>query len=143
MIYWALLEPARSTRHHPRLRRRRRPYDFILEDLSENHPEHGAVKPWTSLDVLPSRMAARLGTDGVVAINLLPWPGVPWTTLTDRMSAPFRHACVVHFEKYENRLLITGDRLPSAREIGRQLRANLRRVGSKQANAVTVRTWRR
>ncbi len=125
------------------LGRKRKPYDFILEDLSESHPEYVAVKPWVSLDLLPRRMAEKLTPRGVVTVNLLPWPEVSWATLIDRISAPFRHACVVYFEKYQNRLLIAGNRLPETREIGKRLRESLRRVRSNQADGISVRTWRR
>jgi spermidine synthase len=125
------------------LGRKRKPYDFILEDLSESHPEYVAVKPWISLDVLPRRIAEKLTPRGVVVFNLLPWPGTSWSTVTDRISAPFRHACVVYFKEYQNRLLIAGDRLPETREIGKRLRESLRRVRSSQADEISVRTWRR
>ncbi len=80
------------------LRRQRRPFDAILEDLSEPHPTWQVVKPWESFEVLPDMMAERLSDEGVVVVNLLPWPDTTWTALIERVSDPFERALVVTFE---------------------------------------------
>ncbi len=121
------------------LRRRRHPLDLILEDLSA---EVGGelTKPDVSLDGLPRLMAKRLAPGGIAVTNVLPVPGHPWTRLLPHLAAPFRRACVLVLEEWENRVLIAGDTLPDAREIGMRLRRHLRAIGSAEAHAFRVRT---
>lgn len=120
------------------LRRRRRPRDMILEDLSM---EAGGdvTKPAVSLTVLPPLMRRRLAPRGVVAVNVLPIPGTPWQDLLARIAEPWQNALVVTDEEYENKILLAGA-LPDAREVSHALRRHLRALGSNQATEVSVRT---
>jgi spermidine synthase len=121
------------------LQRRRRPFDLILEDLSGDAGE-GVTKPAVSLDVLPRLMAERLRPGGLAVTNVLPVPGRPWTRLLPHLAAPFGHARVLEFDDWENRLLICGAELASARAVGTRLRRHLRAIGSAEADAFVVRT---
>lgn len=124
------------------LGRRRRPFDLILEDLSAE-VDGELTKPPVSLDVLPERMAARLAPGGIAVTNVLPVPGVPWRSLLPHLAAPFPRARVVVLDEWENRVLIAGDGLPSARETGALLRRHLAAIGSAEANGLRVETLRR
>lgn len=119
------------------LQRSRRRFDLVLEDLSVAGSA-GARKPEVSLQVLPALMRERLRQDGVVVMNLLPVPGVPWTRLLPDLAAPHRGARVVHLRDYDNRLLIAGDDLPSAAAISRSLRDTLQGIGSRAGDGLSV-----
>lgn len=121
------------------LRASRRRYDVIVEDLSAMLPG-GVTKPPVSLDVLPELMHARLAPRGVVVVNVLPVPGMPWTRLLPQLAAPYRQARVIVLEEWENRVLLLGDELESAREISRILRRLLAGIDSAEADALSVRT---
>ena len=125
------------------LGKRKKPYDCILEDLSESEPEQGAIKPWNCIDMLPHRMFEKVTPRGVVVINLLPWPGTSWNALIDRIATPFRDAVVITFDEYENRVLIVGQELTPTRELGRLLRGSLRAIRSNQDEEIRIRTWKR
>ena len=121
------------------LRRQRRGFDAIVEDISTPSPA-GGIKPYDSFDVLPELMRRRLGENGVAIVNLLPLPGTAWAALEARVAHPFPRALVVHLEEYENRILILGAALPSAAATSRTLRATLKKIGSNQARKLTLRT---
>ena len=124
------------------LRRSRRRWDMILEDLSVETAIHVA-KPSISLGALPDLMKRRLADRGVVAVNLLPVPGMPWQELLDRVARPWKRTQtqVVLLEEYENRILLAG-RLGSARATSHALKRHLRGLGSDQADGLSVRSWR-
>ncbi len=121
------------------LRRRRAGVDLILEDLSIPGPA-GLTKPPVTVEVLPRLMRDRLRPGGVALTNLLPVPGLTWKELRRRLSTPWRHSLVLRSIEYENQLLITGQRLGTASEVSRRLRAGLRAIGSLQAERFSVRT---
>ena len=120
------------------LRAQRRRYDLILEDLSYESPE-GITKPPVSLDVLPALMAARIRPGGLVVTNVLPVPGVPFTELLPHLAAPHGTAQVITLDAWENRVLLCGDALGSARETSDALRRALRAIGSTEASGLSVR----
>jgi hypothetical protein len=122
------------------LRSQRRPFDVILEDLSEPHPTWQATKPAASYCVLPELMASKLRPDGAVVVNLLPWPETSWKALVSRIASPFARATLVHFEEFDNRALIAGNHLPSTRELSRSVRASLTRLGSNQRDRISFRS---
>jgi hypothetical protein len=124
------------------LRRTRARWDVILEDLTVRGPEF-AIKPAVSVDVLPDLVRDKLAPRGVVAINVLPVPGLSWDELLERLASPHRTALVVDPVQYENRILLAGPALPDARSVGRALRAWLARIGSRQAGRFTTRAWSR
>ena len=123
------------------LARRRKKYDVIVEDLSVPSPA-GTVKPYVSFDLLPQRIRMRLQPEGVVIINLLPLPGTEWDAIYARVSSPYQRAVVVHLDEYENRVLIAGDAIPDAREVGQRLRAELRSIGSDVLRQMRLKTLR-
>lgn len=121
------------------LRKQKRAYDVIVEDLSAPSPR-GITKPEVALDVLPALMKEHLRPSGLVVMNVLPVPGMPWTRLLPHLAAPYAEARVLVLEEWENRILLLGERLESAREISALLRRALLAIGSSEARAFTVRT---
>ncbi len=121
------------------LRRRRKPYDLIVDDLSVRHATHQAVKPQVSLAVLPELIPRRLTPRGVAVFNLLSSPTLSWSALLSQIGAHFASSLLLDCDDYENRLLIAGARLPSARSLSPRLRGLLRAVGSRQAGRFSVR----
>lgn len=124
------------------LRRRAQRFEIVIEDLTVPGPGV-AVKPAVSLDVLPALVKRRLTPGGIVAVNALPVPGTTWPELLQKLARPHRMALLVQFDDYENRILLAGDSLPPARAASRRLRAALAGIGSRQADRVRVRTWKR
>jgi hypothetical protein len=121
------------------LRASRRRYDTIIEDLSAPSPR-GITKPDVALDVLPALMQTRLRPHGSVVVNVLPVPGMPWTLLLPQLAAPYAQARVITLEQWENRVLLLGDALDSARQISLLLRRLLLGIDSLEANGFSVRT---
>lgn len=121
------------------LQRRKQAYDVILEDLSMPTADD-VTKPPVSLDVLPALMRVRLRPRGLVVFNVLPVPGRPWTRLLPHLAAPYQRAQVVLLEEWENRVLLLGDHLESARETSRRIRRTLAAIGSQEATQLSVRT---
>lgn len=121
------------------LRRQRRAYDVIVEDLSAPTPQ-GTTKPPVALEVLPALMARHLRPTGLVVVNVLPVPGMPWTQLLPRLAAPHARARVIVLDDWENRVLLLGETLEPAREISLLLRRSLTAIGSSEAGAFSVRT---
>lgn len=120
------------------LRSRRRRFDTLVEDLSV--PVEGdVVKPAVSWEELPELMVRRLQAGGLIVSNLLPTPGIGFAEMECRVGrlAP---ACVVELDRFHNRILLQGRPVGSARETGRRLRGALRRLGSRLAEQVAVRS---
>jgi len=120
------------------LRRRARPFDVVLEDLTVPGAR-GAEKPRVSVEVLPELVRRKLAPAGVVVVNVLPMPGMSWRELLARLAAPHRAALVVFPRDFENRVLIAGSTLPSAREATERLSVALGGIRSRQANRFSVR----
>jgi hypothetical protein len=123
------------------LRRRSGRFDAIIEDLSIVGPR-GVTKPEVSVGPLPRQVRSRLAPGGVAVFNLLPVKGWTWPELVDRVGRPFRERRVVSFAEFENRVLIAGRVLPSARELSAGLRKALGSIGSMTADTIGVRTSR-
>ncbi|MHC5012755.1 MAG: polyamine aminopropyltransferase [Planctomycetota bacterium] len=121
------------------LRRRRKAFDLILEDLSVP-TRLGVTKPAVSLDALPALLKARTARRGIAVTNMLPVPGISWRVMQDRLARPWPNVQVVHVEDYENRVLLASRALPAAALVSRTLRRHLRAIGSDQAEGVSVRT---
>ena len=120
------------------LRQQRGKFDLLIEDLSV--PLGGdVVKPDISWNVLPGLIRKRLCRGGAAIFNLMLPPGGRWNPDLNRLAAGFQSACVVDFDEFENRILIGGDHLPSARELGLRLRRSLSQLGSRQADRIHVR----
>lgn len=122
---------------------RRQPADFklIVDDLSV--PSAGdVIKPSISWNVLPELIRDRLAPGGVGVFNLLLPPNGSWIPELARIASLFKTAHVVDLEDYENRILIGGDDLVSARDLGVQLRLSLRRIRSRHATRIRLRNLR-
>ncbi len=117
------------------LRRQRQTFAMLIEDLSV--PTQGdVIKPAVSWNVLPKLIRSRLKPGGVAVFNLMLPPGGTWNPDLRRIAGMFREAHTVDFDEFENRILIAGDALPSARELGRTLRIALRKLRSRQAERI-------
>jgi len=79
---------------------------------------------------------------GLAVFNLLPVKGWTWPELVAVVGRPFRERYVVSFEEYENRLLVAGRALPTARQLSAGLRDTLSSIESKMADGIAVRTSR-
>lgn len=118
------------------LRRERRRFDAIVEDLSM--PQEGdVVKPEVSWEALPKLMARRLRGGGVVITNLLPTPGMSWASLI--AACRVGPGVVVGLAHYHNRVLIQGSQVGGARRAGARMREALQEIGSGMAKGLTVR----
>jgi len=121
------------------LRRRRGRFDAIVEDLSVVGPG-GVTKPEVSIRTLPRLTKARLTPRGVAIVNLLPVRGMTWPSLMEAVGRPYRQRRIVTFSEFENRVLIAGRALPTARELSGALRETLGGIGSSMADGIGVRT---
>jgi len=121
------------------LRRRRGRFDAIVEDLSVAG-SRGVTKPKVSIDTLPRLMKSRLRPQGVAIVNLLPVRGMTWPQLEQAVGRPYRQRRIVTFTEFENRVLIAGRNLPTARQLSAALREALESVESRMADGIGVRT---
>ncbi len=120
------------------LREQPRAFGLLMDDLSV--PQDGDVfKPAICWDVLPKLISERIRPGGFGVFNLLPAPGKTWKSDLKGIVELFKAACVIHLDEFENRILVTGDALPTARELGSQLRQSLRQIRSRQAGRFQVR----
>lgn len=117
-------------------------FGLLMDDLSVPQDED-VFKPAISWDVLPELMRTRLRRGGFGVFNLLPAAGGTWKSDLARL---LKHggwspaqARLIYLDEFENRILITGDKLPSPRKLGSQFRQALRRLGSRQAGLIQVR----
>jgi len=120
---------------------RQQPADFglLLEDLSV--PCAGdIVKPAISWQVLPALIRRHLRPGGVAVFNLFPPPGGKWNPEFQEIVGLFKTARTIRFDTFENRLLVAGDALPTARKLGRDLRDALLQLGSRQARRIHLQT---
>ncbi len=116
-------------------------FDAIIEDLSLQIPGD-VTKPPISLSPLPDRIAERLAPEGVAIFNVLPMAGLRMAQVVNRMAQPLdRSGFVVHFQEFDNRILVLGNGLPQANGFDRVLRGALRELGSRQAERIRVRPW--
>lgn len=112
-------------------------FGLLMDDLSV--PQAGDVfKPAISWNVLPELMRQRLRSGGFGVFNLLPAPGGTWNSDLTRIVGLFATARMITLNEFENRILITGDALPTARELGAQVRGALHRLRSRQATRIRV-----
>ncbi len=121
------------------LREQPRNFGLLMDDLSV--PQNGDVfKPAVSWDVLPKLMRSRLRSGGFGVFNLLPAPSGTWNSDLTRIVNVFKTARIIDLNDFENHILITGETLPTARELGSQLRQSLQHLRSRQAGRIQVRT---
>lgn len=120
------------------LRRQRRPFDALVEDLSV--PTDGdVVKPAVSWTDLPRVMEQKLSPAGVSVMNLLPTPDVSWGEMIEACRWSTRPAVIVEFGAFFNRVMIQGEAVGEARPSGAMLRKALRGIGSRTAARISVK----
>ncbi len=114
------------------LKKQGAPFDLLVEDLSI--PQEGSVgKPVISWRELPLMIRRRLKPGGVAVFNLLPPSPGRWNPELKRLAGLYPSALLIHLQEFENRILVGGNSLPSARELGNAARTALERIGSQQA----------
>lgn len=121
------------------LRQRRSGFGMLVDDLSVA-TANDVVKPSLSWQCLPELFRRRLHPCGVGLFNLLPDPGLSWSLMRRLIRSHFQEAREIRFDEFENRLLVTGRELPSARDLAARLGKTLRRLGSRQAGRLWVGT---
>lgn len=119
------------------MRRQRGRFDVIVEDLSI--PQGGdVVKPAVSWRDLPVVIKRSVKAGGVVVWNLLPTPGVGKAEMI--AACRVGPGVMVEFDYFDNRVLVQGRDVDSARIAGRRIRRALRELGSEVAEAISVRS---
>ena len=116
-------------------------FDLLIDDLSVPH-EDDVIKPDISWNVLPRLIRQRLRPGGIAVFNLLKPVGGAWNPELARLAGEFGTARIIHLEEFENRIVVAGHSLPSARELGAELRQSLRRLRSRQAGRIHLRQLR-
>lgn len=113
-------------------------FGLLVEDLSV--PVGGDVfKPEVSWTVMPERIRDRLVAGGVAIFNLIPSGDGTMPRGVGEIGALLGGAVEVELEEFENRILVCGVGLPTARGVASRLGRALRRLGSRQAGRVWVR----
>lgn len=121
------------------LRKQGGKFGVLIDDLSI--PVAGdVIKPELCWTTLPALMAQRLSRQGVAIFNLLPQPGNRWNPELAELRGQFPNARMIHLDDFVNRVLVAGREIPTARELGRMVRQALRRMGSRQAERLQIRT---
>lgn len=132
------------------LRRRRRRFDVVVEDLSVG-VNGDVTKPEATWTTLPHWVMRRLAPEGWAVWNLLCPPGRNWAWVEREWGGGQERGWWVIFEDFDNRLRlfpgrnadgVTGGGL-DARGIGRELRGRLERLGSRMATGWRVRAVNR
>ncbi len=114
-------------------------FELIMDDLSIP-TEDDVVKPEISRTTLPGMIRRRLASGGSVVTNVLSEKGRTWAEVTEPVIAGYPRAHAVALEEFANRIVLAGDHERDARELSRDLRRALRRIGSSQAEAMRVET---
>lgn len=112
-------------------------FDVIVEDLSVARA--GEVeKPAVTWTVLPPLIAQHLRSGGRAILNLLHPGGAAWSTGLAQVARPFASALVLSLRDFENRIVVAGQQEIAARRAGRQLRALLTTLQSRQASRLHI-----
>jgi len=120
---------------------RRQPPEFglLLDDLSVPRARD-VIKPDVSWSVLPDLIRQRLRRGGIGIFNLMLSPGGTWKRDLPRVTSGFGTARIIELQEFENRILVAGTTLSTARRLGDSLRSALERLRSRQAGRIQVRT---
>jgi len=119
------------------LRQQEPEFGLLLDDLSV--PRDGdVIKPSITWSVLPELIHQRLRPNGIAVFNLMLPPCGRWNSDLKRIAGMFGTARIIDFDEFENRILITGARLPSVRKLGISLRQALRQLRSRQAGRIRL-----
>ena len=121
------------------LRQQAPKFGLLVDDLSVSS-DGDVVKPSICWKVVPRLIARRLGPGGFAVFNLLLRPKGKWSPDVEKIAGLFNTARIINLDEFENRILVTGDALPSSREIGRHLRIILKTLRSRQAGRFQVQT---
>jgi hypothetical protein len=133
-VRWSHVEAIQWLEH-----KKNRHFAVLMDDLSI--AQNGDItKPDITWRILPALMRKKLKPGGAAIFNLLRPIGSSWTSQIRRIAAQFPTAQLIELEEFENRILIAARKLPPARQMGHQLRAALRQLGSRQANRLRIRT---
>ena len=123
------------------LRKQKPEFNLLLEDLSV--PQDGdVVKPEISWRLLPGLIRQKLKRDGIAVFNLMSPPEDDWRSALKKITREFRVTQVIHLDDFENRIVIAGEQLPAAPALGHGLRELLRKLRSRQAGRLRVRSVR-
>lgn len=112
----------------------------IVEDLSVQTPDGDVQKPGVSFGDLPALIESRLSDRGVAVFNLLPSSQRSWAAIERCVRAPFVEARRVDLAGYENRIVVAGRRLPSARVLVSQCNGLLSALGSRMTGTLKAKT---
>lgn len=123
------------------LRGQRRPFGLLVEDLSVPW-ENDVKKPDLSWSTLPGLIQQRLAPDGIAVFNLLKPKSGRWEPDLTRLAGHFEESRIVFLDDFENRLLVSGRSVPSARSLSQLLRETLGVLKSRQRDRFQVRTLR-
>ena len=114
-------------------------FDVLVEDLSVPHAGD-VFKPQISWDVLPKLMGERMSSGGVAILNQIPLASGGWPRSWPGLGKEVGPVVTVRLEDFENRIVVVGQSMGTARALGVRIRACLRELGSRQANRVRVCT---
>jgi len=121
------------------LRRQAPSFGLLMDDLSV--PCDGdVIKPSICWDVVPELICRRLRPGGIAVFNLMPPLSGKWNPDLGRITAFYGAARIIEFDEFQNRILVGGSDLPSARILGLNLRRTLRRLRSRQAGRIHLRS---
>jgi hypothetical protein len=121
------------------LRRQRQPFGLLVEDLSEPW-ENDVKKPDLCWGVLPGLIQQHLAPEGIAVFNLLKPKSDRWEPELTGLARHYQEARLLLLEDFENRILVAGNALPTARVLGNRLRASLGTLRSRQRDRFRVRT---
>jgi hypothetical protein len=120
------------------LRKTRRRYDLIVEDLSL--PVAGdLVMPDVCFAPLPDLIAEHLRPGGAAIINAFSPGSTGWRAHLDRLVCPGHETLRLIPDDFDHSLLLSAQHLPSAADLARRLRRSLELLRSKQAHHFALR----
>ena len=124
------------------LRGTRSRFDAIIEDISVAAGRR-VLQPDMVWNTLPGLVRTRLRPSGVAVFNLLKPEVTSLKTAVRHIADQFSAAYLVEFNDFENRILVVGANLGSARAASRRIRSLLATLGSRLASWISIRTLER
>lgn len=121
------------------MRKSRHCFDVIVEDLSVP-VDDDVFKPEVTWTELPELIYRRLAPDGVAVLNLLHPGNVSWQTGITSVVGHGMSSRIIHIEEFENRVVVVGKTLPTARKLSSELRRRLQGINSHLAAQISVQT---
>jgi len=114
-------------------------FDLLLDDLSIPLNDD-VVKPEICWQELPGLMQQKLKREGVAIFNQVSPPAEGWLAGLEKITSPFQAVRLIHLDDFENRIVLAGSELPTARALSSGLRKLLRQIHSRQADRLHVRS---